>query len=82
MDAGAAPGAACRTFGIKRSTLIDLARVGWSAGIKVDQDQIDDILLLIAYEIDWLCGAAENAALSRASAAALDRGADLRHHAL
>jgi DNA invertase Pin-like site-specific DNA recombinase len=36
LDAGATKAAVCRTFGIKRSTLIDsLARVGWSAGIKV-----------------------------------------------
>src|SRR6204780_5874847 len=33
LDAGATKAAACRTFGIKRSTLIDsLARIGWSAG--------------------------------------------------
>ena len=38
LDAGATKAAACRTFGIKRSTLIDsLARVGWSAGIKVQE---------------------------------------------
>ena len=36
LDAGATKAAVCRTFVIKRSTLIDsLARVGWSAGIKV-----------------------------------------------
>jgi DNA invertase Pin-like site-specific DNA recombinase len=36
LDAGATKAAVCRTFAIKRSTLIDsLARVGWSAGIKV-----------------------------------------------
>jgi DNA invertase Pin-like site-specific DNA recombinase len=35
LDAGATKAAVCRTFGIKRSTLIDsLARIGWSAGIK------------------------------------------------
>jgi hypothetical protein len=28
----------CRTFGVKRSTLIDsLARIGWSAGRKVQE---------------------------------------------
>jgi DNA invertase Pin-like site-specific DNA recombinase len=31
-----AKAAVCRTFGLKRSTLIDsLTRIGWSAGIKV-----------------------------------------------
>jgi DNA invertase Pin-like site-specific DNA recombinase len=35
LDAGATKAAVCRTFGIKRSTLIDsLARIGWSAGFK------------------------------------------------
>ena len=35
LDNGATKAAVCRTFGIKRSTLIDsLARIGWSAGIK------------------------------------------------
>ena len=38
LDSGATKAAVCRTFGIKRSTLIDsLARVGWSAGIKVQE---------------------------------------------
>jgi DNA invertase Pin-like site-specific DNA recombinase len=38
LDAGVTKAAACRTFGIKRSTLIDsLARIGWSAGIKVQE---------------------------------------------
>jgi DNA invertase Pin-like site-specific DNA recombinase len=33
---GATKAAVCRTFGLKRSTLIDsLTRIGWSAGIKV-----------------------------------------------
>ena len=33
LDSGASKAAVCRTFGIKRSTLIDaLARIGWSAG--------------------------------------------------
>jgi DNA invertase Pin-like site-specific DNA recombinase len=37
LDGGATKAAVCRTFGIKRSTLIDsLARIGWSAG---DKDQ-------------------------------------------
>src|ERR1700710_1125757 len=35
LDDGATKAAVCRTFGIKRSTLIDsLARIGWSAGTK------------------------------------------------
>ena len=35
LDNGATKAAVCRTFGIKRSTLIDsLARIGWSAGPK------------------------------------------------
>jgi len=34
LDAGASKASVCRTFGIKRSTLIDaLARIGWSAGV-------------------------------------------------
>jgi DNA invertase Pin-like site-specific DNA recombinase len=38
LEAGATKAAVCRTFGVKRSTLIDsLARIGWSAGIK-DQE--------------------------------------------
>ena len=38
LDSGATKAAVCRTFGIKRSTLIDsLARIGWSAGIKVKE---------------------------------------------
>jgi DNA invertase Pin-like site-specific DNA recombinase len=33
LDGGASKAAVCRTFGVKRSTLIDaLARIGWSAG--------------------------------------------------
>ena len=36
LDTGATKAAVCRTFGIKRSTLIDsLARIGWSIGTKV-----------------------------------------------
>jgi DNA invertase Pin-like site-specific DNA recombinase len=35
LDAGASKAAVCRTFGVKRSTLIDsLARIGWSADAK------------------------------------------------
>lgn len=35
LDAGATKAAVCRSFGVKRSTLIDsLARIGWSAGSK------------------------------------------------
>jgi len=38
LDGGATKAAVCRTFGIKRSTLIDsLARIGWSAGTKVQE---------------------------------------------
>ena len=38
LDAGATKAAVCRTFGIKRSTLIDsLARIGWSAETKVEE---------------------------------------------
>ena len=33
LDGGASKAAVCRTFGLKRSTLLDtLARAGWSAG--------------------------------------------------
>jgi DNA invertase Pin-like site-specific DNA recombinase len=36
LDGGATKAAVCRTFGIKRSTLIDsLARIGWSADLKM-----------------------------------------------
>lgn len=35
LEAGATKAAVCRSFGIKRSTLIDtLTRIGWSAGLK------------------------------------------------
>ena len=38
LDGGATKAAVCRTFGIKRSTLIDsLARIGWSAETKVQE---------------------------------------------
>jgi len=38
LEAGASKAAVCRTFGLKRSTLIDsLARIGWSAGCKVQE---------------------------------------------
>lgn len=38
LDAGATKAGVCRTFNIKRSTLIDsLARIGWSAGIRVQE---------------------------------------------
>jgi transposase-like protein len=34
LDGGASKAAVCRTFGIRRSTLIDsLARIGWSPGL-------------------------------------------------
>jgi DNA invertase Pin-like site-specific DNA recombinase len=36
LEGGATKAAVCRTFGLKRSTLIEsLTRIGWSAGIKV-----------------------------------------------
>jgi DNA invertase Pin-like site-specific DNA recombinase len=35
LEAGATKAAVCRSFGIKRSTLVDsLARIGWSASLK------------------------------------------------
>jgi DNA invertase Pin-like site-specific DNA recombinase len=38
LESGATKAAVCRTFGVKRSTLIDsLARIGWSAGRKVQE---------------------------------------------
>src|SRR6202045_750809 len=42
LDGGATKAAVCRTFGIKRSTLIDsLARIGWPAGLKGEQGMSD-----------------------------------------
>jgi DNA invertase Pin-like site-specific DNA recombinase len=42
LDGGATKAAVCRSFGIKRSTLVDsLARIGWSAGLKVGGDTSD-----------------------------------------
>jgi DNA invertase Pin-like site-specific DNA recombinase len=42
LDGGATKAAVCRTFGIKRSTLIDsLARIGWSADLKVQGGMSD-----------------------------------------
>ena len=42
LDGGATKAAVCRTFGIKRSTLIDsLARIGWSAGLRVEEGMSD-----------------------------------------
>jgi len=42
LEGGASKAAVCRTFGIKRSTLIDsLARIGWSAGVKVQGEMSD-----------------------------------------
>ena len=42
LDGGATKAAVCRTFGIKRSTLIDsLSRIGWSAGLKTSGDARD-----------------------------------------
>ena len=42
LERGATKATVCRTFGIKRSTLIDsLARIGWSAGVKVRRDTSD-----------------------------------------
>ena len=41
LDGGATKAAVCRTFGIKRSTLINfLARIGWSAGLKGRRDAV------------------------------------------
>ena len=43
LDRGATKVAVCRTFGIKRSTLVDsLARIGWSAGLVSQGDARDD----------------------------------------
>ena len=37
LDSGATKAAVCRSFGIKRSILIDsLARISWSTGLKVE----------------------------------------------
>src|SRR5207248_10116646 len=42
LEGGATKAAVCRTFGIKRSTLIDsLARIGWSAGAKLPGSMSD-----------------------------------------
>jgi DNA invertase Pin-like site-specific DNA recombinase len=42
LEGGATKATVCRTFGIKRSTLIDsLARIGWSAGVNVREDAGD-----------------------------------------
>ena len=42
LDGGATKAAVCRTFGIKRSTLINsLARIGWSAGLRVGEGMSD-----------------------------------------
>ena len=42
LDGGATKATVCRTFGIKRSTLIDsLARIGWSAGVRIRRDTGD-----------------------------------------
>jgi DNA invertase Pin-like site-specific DNA recombinase len=39
LDGGASKAAVCRTFGIKRSTLIDaLARIGWAPGVQPPGD--------------------------------------------
>jgi transposase-like protein len=38
LEGGATKAAVCRTFGIKRSTVLDsLARIGWSAGVKIEE---------------------------------------------
>ena len=38
LESGSTKAAVCRTFGIKRSTLIDaLTRIGWSAGVKIQE---------------------------------------------
>jgi DNA invertase Pin-like site-specific DNA recombinase len=42
LEGGATKAAVCRTFGIKRSTLIDsLVRIGWSAGAKLQGSMSD-----------------------------------------
>lgn len=42
LEGGATKAAICRTFAIKRSTLIDsLARIGWSAGVKPQGSRSD-----------------------------------------
>ena len=42
LEGGATKATVCRTFGIKRSTLINsLARIGWSAGVNVREDAGD-----------------------------------------
>jgi DNA invertase Pin-like site-specific DNA recombinase len=42
LDAGASKAAVCRTFGLKRSTLIDsLARIGWIAGLGIQGNERD-----------------------------------------
>jgi DNA invertase Pin-like site-specific DNA recombinase len=42
LEGGTTKAAVCRTFGIKRSTLIDsLARIGWSAGAKLQGSMND-----------------------------------------
>ncbi len=42
LDGGATKAAVCRTFGLKRSTLIDsLARIGWSDGLKDGEGMSD-----------------------------------------
>jgi DNA invertase Pin-like site-specific DNA recombinase len=42
LDGGATKATVCRTFGIKRSTLIDsLDRIDWSAGVKIRRDTGD-----------------------------------------
>ncbi len=42
LDAGATKAAVCRTFGVKRSTLIDsLARIGWIAGLSTEGNARD-----------------------------------------
>lgn len=42
LDSGATKAAVCRTFGVRRSTLIDsLDRIGWSAGLKVQGGMSD-----------------------------------------
>lgn len=43
LDSGATKAAVCRTFGVKRSTLIDsLARIGWPSGSTIQGDGRDE----------------------------------------
>ena len=52
LDGGATKAAVCRTFGLKRSTLIDsLTRIGWSAGLRVSARLLDGLFLFLGLVI-------------------------------